>query len=351
MLLDYGYPGAVAFFFGGTRTYHRVAAGLEDAGWEIFDCIMYLYGSGFPKAHDLGEGHKTSLKPAYEPIVCARIPRKTTYKAQFEQHGTGGLNIDGCRIGIGTGEEKPDYTPNYANSVYGIGMGGGNWVNSNGRYPANLILDDEAGVLLDQQSGELKAGGDLSGDESARRNRIYGSDSRRHEWESYGDEGGASRFFYTAKAPKWEREAGLEDFQAQIVNDGRDTPIDNPYQRGETQRKNVHPTVKPIMLTEYLARLLLPPERGEVRRILISFSGVGSEMIGAHFAGWDEVVGIERESNYVELASARIHFWEQFKSYDQAKTRINAERQQELEAEKRADSVSQNLAPIQLSYL
>jgi site-specific DNA-methyltransferase (adenine-specific) len=137
--------------------------------------------------------------------------------------------------------------------------------------------------------------------------------------DDYGDVGSAARFFYQAKASAWEREAGLHDRAQRNVNDGRNTPINNPFQRGETQRLNVHPTVKPIRLAEYLARLILPPELDEPRRLLIPFAGSGSEMIGALLAGWDVVTGIEREAEYAELARARVGWWAQFATYDEAR--------------------------------
>jgi site-specific DNA-methyltransferase (adenine-specific) len=122
--------------------------------------------------------------------------------------------------------------------------------------------------------------------------------------------GGASRFFYCAKASKKEREAGLAQREPKKVNDGRDTPIDNAYQRGETARCNVHPTVKPLDLCRYLATLILPPPRlGETRKLLTPFSGSGSEMIAAQQAGWDETWGIEQSPEYVEIAAARLRHW------------------------------------------
>lgn len=156
----------------------------------------------------------------------------------------------------------------------------------------------------------------------------------------YGDSGGASRFFhqsdwayeieeriaaadpvrYCAKASKAEREGGLDPMQIKLlgmmevfdettVDDGRETPIDNPYLRGETKRRNTHPTIKPISLTRYLATLLLPPADYAPRRILIPFAGAGSEAIGATLAGWEEVIGVELESQHVAIATARMAFW------------------------------------------
>jgi site-specific DNA-methyltransferase (adenine-specific) len=347
LMLSYVYPNALCMFFGGSRTYHRVASGLEDAGWVVTDAMQYLYGSGFPKAHDV-DGYKTALKPAYESIVVARAPRTDTYEAHFRQDGVGLLDIDAGRIEYRGDVDSRTFggswkTDKAAQNVYGGGYAGeSQTVSDKGRYPANVILDEEAGRQLDAQSGERKAGGNLNGNEPSRRNRIYNEDKTRHEWESYADSGGASRFFYTAKAAAWEREAGLEAFDQTTVNDGRETPIDNAYQRGKTVRRNPHPTVKPITLIEYLAKLILPPEAHRPRRILIPFAGVGSEMIGAHFAGWDEVVGIEREDEYIPVAEARLKWWGGFKTY------AEAERAAKVKVKSSADSPDSQDKPTQL---
>jgi DNA modification methylase len=114
---------------------------------------------------------------------------------------------------------------------------------------------------------------------------------------------------YVAKASTAEREAGLDGWERTTVDDGRQTPIDNPYLRGETQRRNTHPTIKPIDLCRYLATLLLPPAAYGPRRLLVPFSGSGSEMIGAGLAGWEFVQGIELEAEHVAIARARLAWW------------------------------------------
>jgi DNA modification methylase len=116
---------------------------------------------------------------------------------------------------------------------------------------------------------------------------------------------------YSAKAQSREREAGLDDQPRQTVNDGRQTPIDNPFQRGETRRRNTHPTVKPLKMTTHLATLALPPERYAPRRLLVPFSGSGSEMIGALLAGWESVTGIEQDPTYRAIAERRLAAWHQ----------------------------------------
>lgn len=321
LLLQCVYPNSFGLFFGGTRTFHRIAAGLEDAGWIIYDSVLYLYGSGFPKAHDV-DGYKTALKPAYEMVVLARAPRTDTYEAHFRQDGVGMLDVDAGRIAF---EGKAPSGSGKLNAWRDLEQRGDRQDYSKtstpdaGRYPANLILDEEAAALLDAQSGERKAGGNLKGDEPSQLNRIYNGASRQQH-ESYADSGGASRFFYTAKSQSWERDAGLDAFTSGAIADGRDKSIDNPYQRGETERKNTHPTVKAIRLTEYLSKLILPPEVHKPRRLFIPFSGVASEVIGARFAGWDEIVGVDREAEYHPIAEARVKWWSGFKSYDEAQS-------------------------------
>lgn len=176
-----------------------------------------------------------------------------------------------------------------------------------GRFPSNLIHDgsDEVEAVFPQ----TKAG------VAVRRNKgivasknvtFNANDPTNTEDVGYDDSGSASRFFYCAKASKSERNAGLEGFEEKITNDGRKTDIDNAFQRGITERKNHHPTVKPLSLTKYLATLIKPPTGG---RLLVPFSGSGSEMIGALQAGWEYVEGVELTEEYIPIAEARIEYW------------------------------------------
>jgi hypothetical protein len=185
---------------------------------------------------------------------------------------------------------------------------------------------------LGEQSGE--SGGGMfaqSGQRSMRDNLVYGKpNTTRNALDNWGDSGTASRYFYNAdwmldrleqtdpliyeaKASTTEREAGLEGFPSIVVDDGRDKPIDNAYLRGETQRRNIHPTIKPIALARHLATLLLPPEKYGPRRLFVPFAGVASEMIGAMLAGWEDVTGVELEADHMPVAQARIDYWQQMK--------------------------------------
>lgn len=327
LLLDVVYPGAVLVMFGGTRTYHRLACGLEDAGWDIFDSCMYLYGSGFPKSHDISLaldkvataeatqwfGYGTALKPAFEPIVLARAPRDSTYAHQAVTYGTGALNIDASRICAHDSQLAEKYAsiknaPPRDNSVYGKDKRerseGKVIPHNNGRFPSNVILDEQVAEILDEQSG--------SGKYKPRSNNCtvkpFDPDNgwNQHSMnpnsasapDDYGDIGGASRFFYTAKASSFERNAGLSE-------------------------KSNHPTVKPIKLTEYFARLILPPALDVPRRLFVPFSGVGSEIIGANLAGWEYIVGVERHTEYIVESYDRLRWWDQFSSYEDAKKHKN----------------------------
>lgn len=293
-MLPHLYPGAIVLMFGGTRTWHRLAYGMEDAGFEIWDTLMWLYGSGFPKGQaikaDGFEGYKTTaLKPAWEPIVCFKKPLEGTYAENVSEHGSGALNVDGARIPLSGIEEHstPAKSGLGRKGIYGSStveyIEGKDLVryDSKGRFPANIILDEDAANLLDEQSGELKSGTAVGGlhRRSNKTGNCYGKwEGERNEGDvCYGDAGGASRFFYCAKVAKSERG----------VN-------------------NTHPTLKPLALTEYLARLILPPASIGERRLLVPFSGSGSEMIGALKAGWDTVVGIEQDKHYCEIAEQRL---------------------------------------------
>ena len=248
-------PGAFILMFGGTRTYHRQACGIEDAGFELRDTLMWLYGSGFPKSRNFGndekvqpwQGHGMALKPAYEPCTLAMKPNDGTFANNALVHGVAGLNIEACRIGE--------------------------------RWPANLILQEE---------------------------------TIKEEW---------ARYFYASKVSKTEREAGLKRFSKrqhgqsggaqQAIKEGKN------YHEGQQiglntvkEVANNHPCLKPIDLCRYLALLLLPPaQEGKTRKLLVPFSGSGSEMIGALLAGWDHVTGIEIDARYAKIAKARIQHW------------------------------------------
>lgn len=371
-------PGAHLLCFGGTRTVHLLTLSLQLAGFEIRDRLQFFwaYGTGFPKAHDISkgidkaagaerelvgtkyegngngsvdaiygdysaghdgvpvttpatddarrfDGYKSAIKPSYEPIVCAMAPLDGTYAENALEHGVAGLNVDGGRIGTEEVRTSPRSSDQHEDgrTIGGAWAGEVDTSAREGRYPANLILDEHAARMLDEQSGELKPSGNTGVSASKPDGVCYGDYGASDCGARYnhGDTGGASRFFYQtrdltrfryeAKASRDEREAGLLDVEPDTTDDGRDTPNDTPYQRGKTKRANTHPTVKPVDLIRYLATLILPPERDTPRRLLTPYSGSGSEMIGAMLAGWDDLTGIELQRKHIDVAQKRIAWW------------------------------------------
>jgi len=297
-------PGGHLLSFGGTRTYHRMVVNIEDAGFEIRDQIQWIYGSGFPKSLNIKNGDfkgwGTALKPANEPICLARKPLDGTVADNIEKWGVGGLNIDGCRIGTDNVQcnKKGGGGATFHGQTEKPRLSG----STCGRWPANLLFDEEAAEMLNNQSGPCKTG-DLTGQPRVE-NKIYntaGTTLNKPRFYKSDNPTGASRFFYVAKASKRERNEGLEGVPEQITNDGRQTEIDNAYQRGITKRQNHHPTVKPIKLMEYLCKLITPPSG----IVLDPFMGSGSTGIAAINLGFD-FIGIEKELEYLEIATKRI---------------------------------------------
>jgi site-specific DNA-methyltransferase (adenine-specific) len=349
-------PGAHLLAFGGTRTYHRLACAIEDAGWEIRDCVMWVYGSGFPKSMDvskaidkaagaerevvgqrttgvgtgngstplMGDGNRditapataaarqwagwgTALKPAWEPIIVARKPLDGTVAANVLKYGTGAINVDGCRVGTDGGCKGAGRGPQGA--VHGDGLNGAfaPAVLGLGRWPANLIHDgsDEVVGLFPETTSNVRkpSGKDDRGIPGFVMRRVD-SDERGHC-----DSGSAARFFYCAKASKADRDEGLEGFALRSASECCEdrepgsAGLDNPRAgAGRTSgARNIHPTVKPTSLMRYLCRLVTPP--GGV--VLDPFTGSGSTGKGAMLEGF-RFIGIEREAEYLEIARARI---------------------------------------------
>lgn len=315
-------PGGYLLAFAGTRTQHRMAVRIEDAGFEIRDMLAWVYGSGFPKSHN-GEWGGTALKPALEPITMARKPLIGTVAANWAKHGTGALNIDGCRIdteeplragsgGIpcrhdsdiprrpGEASAERTYAENGAtNFSMKPGPRGGDAL---GRWPANLIHDGSAEVLA--SFPEAKSGGYPP--EGGQRSHVstYGKPTARGEQVFTASEGSAARFFYCAKASGDERNEGLQGFAAKQQDAGRkdgNPGGDNPRNRGLQERQNHHPTVKPVDLMRYLCRLVTPT--GGI--VLDPFIGSGTTCCAAVLEGF-QFIGIEREAEYIEIARARI---------------------------------------------
>ena len=371
-------PGAMMLVFGGTRTYHRLACAIEDAGWQIRDCMMWLYGSGFPKSYDvskgidkargverkqiqinredmygkyqkgltsragmgsgksfgmlqtetdktdytrttiitapatdpakLWDGWGTALKPSYESILVAMKPLDGTFAANAEKWGVAGLNVDRGRIG--TTEQisfgKTDRKAAGANCYGKYNLRIGNNQHPQGRWPANVILDEEAAALLNQQSGASKSTDRIRHNNQSKFSGkgIYG---KFQDKDTYGfaDSGGASRFFYCAKASQAERNAGLEGVGKHpspgVLKMRQDSSLDG---KPTAPRQNHHPTVKPLKLMEYLCKLTKTPTGGIV---LDSFGGSGSTAVACINTGRDYIL-IEKDPEYVEIAKHRIEW-------------------------------------------
>lgn len=344
--------------FAGTRTYHRMAVNIEDAGFEIRDMISWLYGSGFPKSLNIGkqvdkiqgneretvgenkngakklmeerpwnqkedynktlkltkgnskwEGWGTALKPACEPIVVARKPlSEKNIALNVLKQGTGGINIDGCRVGdekiISRGGRKEVVTGD-TRTGKALGMNAPHEplnTEHQGRFPANIILDEEAGKILDKQTIGKVGNGHWS-KTTTKGFGEFGGGSSTYEGVGKKDKekGGASRFFYCAKASKSERNFGLDDFEEKGIEIQQPHNSKDLEERYSMKSKNFHPTVKPIKLMQYLVRLVTP--KGAI--CLDPFMGSGTTGI-ACVKEEIKFVGIEREEEYLKIATARI---------------------------------------------
>lgn len=328
-------PGGHLIAFGGTRTYHRMTCAIEDAGFEVRDCLGWLYGSGFPKSLDVAKGFDrhlkveqevvgtylargfsqtsptndgrnqwaagqvidkigkrtrptseqarqwqgwgTALKPAWEPAVLARKPLDGTVVANVLAHGCGALNVDGCRV---DGEDVPEGRTRHGGGIVGNAssyeLPDYKALMPAGRWPANILHD--------------------------------GSDQAEAVFPDDGN-GSASRFFYSAKTAVWERETGLDDLPRKTAGElvGRtdgSAGMDNPRTgagRTSAGRANIHPTVKPVDLMRWLVRLVTPPGG----TVLDPFTGSGSTGMAAMLEGFG-FVGFELDPQHVEIARRRI---------------------------------------------
>lgn len=315
-------PGGHLLSFSSARTYHRMVCGIEDAGFEIRDQIAWIFGSGFPKSHNLDgnwKGWGTALKPAHEPICVARKPFNDTVANNVLQYGTGALNIDGCRVPIDLDADatqlrtmdRGQRTNDTSGQVWGLSKAMGDTpqvVRPDGRWPANLIHDgsEEVLAIFPDSNGQQGAVGPQHGPKDCV--NVYGNYGPREQCEPRNDAGSAARFFYSPKASRADRNEGLEGLEGQLTDDGRKVPADNAYQRGKTLRQNHHPTVKPTDLMRYLCRLVTQP--GGV--VLDPFLGSGSTGKAAILEGF-RFIGIEQDEDengnslgYIDIATGRI---------------------------------------------
>ncbi len=383
--------GGYLLAFGGTRTFHRIACAIEDAGFEIRDTIMYIYGSGFPKSLNIGlavdksmgaerevvnyttdrrkdgstyglrhsgkiksneaiteqakqwKGWGTALKPAYEPIIVARKPIKTSVAENVLKNGVGGINIDECRVGTEDISVHNAPKGTFAGGEYDRGSDTESYREHTGRFPANIIHDGSNEVV----SGFPETSSGLMTPEHTRHtdgspNGIYGKFDVNHPLaETYGDSGNASRFFYTAKASKKDRDEGLDAFDEIEVRGGGGR-VEQGYDDNDEEqqrlkesaskfgavksiKKNTHPTVKPIELMQYLVRLVAP--KGAT--ILDCFMGSNSTGKAVMFENRErnanyKFIGIELTDEYLPICEARIEYainkYEYDEKLEQAKT-------------------------------
>jgi DNA modification methylase len=366
-------PGGHLLSFGGTRTFHRMACAIEDAGFQIRDTIMWVYSTGFPKSLNIGkavdklqgneretvgcgecgynvsiskirkeqgyrpnltntprefdltkgtsewEGWGTALKPSVEPIVMARKPlSEKTVAENCLKWGTGGLNIDACRVPYKSDKDFEDRkrgnlksNPLGRNGVYSEmdTINTDEYINKSGRFPANLIHDGSEEVVgLFPNSKGMSGGG--AKDKLKQESWVIQPFNRqlvRDEWIR-SDSGSASRFFYCAKASKSERNRGCDGLDEKnnrkLMGNANNTAehASKGFERFETQpSKNNHPTVKPISLMRYLVRLVTP--KGGL--VLDPFIGSGTTGIGARLEGMD-FLGFEQDKEYCDIAVARL---------------------------------------------
>lgn len=337
-------PGGYCLIFGGTRTHHRLVCAFEDAGFVIRDEIQWIYSSGFPKSYNISKGFDkkagakrkvvgtyqrpdgtsrhyenwndkhfgignekadrnrvksnlitepstelarqwdgwgTSLKPAQEPIMIAQKPIEKNYCYNIEKYGVGGLNIDDCRIeGIVGHRSSGGFNSGGNSNCYGDSKGVKATLYNKGRFPANIIFDEEAAELLDKQTGILKSGSNCVRRKEGSFIEHGGLGKAGDIQITYGDKGGASRFFYCAKASKKDR---TED----------------------NQIENKHPTVKPTKLIKYLVKLVTPPNG--ICLDICEGSGTHAKAIlqlnkeGCSF----KYIGFEKDKNSYDIACKR----------------------------------------------
>jgi DNA modification methylase len=308
-------PGGYILAFGGSRTYHRLAGGIEDAGFEIRDQIMWVYGSGFPKSMNISlsmdkkgidsskwKGWGTALKPAHEPIVMARKPLEGTVVDNVLTWETGGINIDASRV---PGEPVPiNKLEEWSGFGQKIEPDYKQEMNTSGRFPANFIHDgsDEVVELFPNAKGgaypAVRGKSDIGAFAQGGTHKDKPNQAR-----VMGDEGSAARFFYCAKANSKDRNEGLENYkngQRDLFSGDNNADTDDSVSN-EDKRKNTHPTVKPTELMRYLIKMVTPAGG----TVLDPFTGSGSTGKAAMLDGY-KFVGIEMNEEYVAIAKARI---------------------------------------------
>lgn len=381
-------PGGYLLAFGGSRTFHRIAVAIEDAGFEIRDTIMWLYGSGFPKSMNIGlaidkkkdikseiiasyerynepsgivnigqgerkkvihkvkkasnewQGWGTALKPAYEPVIVARKPFKGSLVDNIIENGVGGLNIEECRVktednlnGGGYNTKGNSQKSKEDATSYYLKVLEKEFIQPEGRFPTNVIHDgsEEVEGLFPQKAGGGSGTYDFTKTSQENTTYIITNIKSGHH---FGDSGSAARFFYTAKASKKDRDEGLDGFEQMQTTDGyirNNEESTRKFGANSALRRNIHPTVKPCELMQYLVRLVTP--RGGI--VLDPFMGSGSTGKAVMFENRErnadyKFIGIDLEEKYCQIANARIDYalnkyeYDVIKEQQQAKQRGQA---------------------------
>lgn len=384
-------PGGYLLAFGGSRTYHRIACAIEDAGFEIRDCVMYLYGCGFSKSYNIGlaidkkngvdnrtgnirtdgvnnqnicydvkdmkpkfeeriaqnewQGWGTCLKPAYEPIIVARKPFKGSVVNNIIKYRVGGLNIDECRIPTNYDLARINKTDN---GMFGIGNNNNAQkckelgIEYGGRFPANVITDGSEEVRSGLPETKSNGGNYTMQDFSNFKSSMMHFTNKKCEKPRINcdkqfpiDSGSAMRYFYSAKASKKDRDEGLDNLNDGLLrrvrpdkNDDKPTGLNKDPRFAPVVRKNIHPTCKPTELMQYLVRLVSP--KGAT--ILDPFMGSGSTGKAVMFENRErdanyKFIGIELTDEYLPIAQARIEYARDKFKYDLEQEKVTKGKQ------------------------
>lgn len=373
-------PGGYLLAFGGSRTYHRIACAIEDAGFEIRDCVMYLYGCGFSKSYNIGlaidkkngvenrtgnirndgvnnhnvcydiaqnewQGWGTCLKPAYEPIIVARKPFKGSVVDNIIKYRVGGLNIDECRIPTNYDLARINKTDN---GMFGIGNNNNAQkckelgIEYGGRFPANVITDGSEEVRSGLPETKSNGGNYTMQDFSNFKSSMMHFTNKKCEKPRINcdksfpiDSGSAMRYFYSAKASKKDRDEGLDNLNDGLLrrvrpdkNDDKPTGLNKDPRFAPVVRKNIHPTCKPTELMQYLVRLVSP--KGAT--ILDPFMGSGSTGKAVMFENRErdanyKFIGIELTDEYLPIAQARIEYARDKFKYDLEQEKVTKGKQ------------------------
>lgn len=376
-------PGGYLLAFGGSRTYHRIACAIEDAGFEIRDCVMYLYGTGFQKSMDIGlaidkkngvenrtgnirndgvnnhnvcydfrnmkkefeeriaqnewQGWGTCLKPAYEPIIVARKPFKGSVVDNIIKYRVGGLNIDECRIPTNDDLARINRTDN---GMFGIGKNNNNaqkckelGIEYGGRFPANVITDgsEEVAKGMPNTTSQYNPEGKHQIEINRENEDILKYGYKQRIETGFNDSGSAMRYFYSAKASKKDRDEGLDAFELKKTTDGcirANVETARKFGANSALRKNIHPTCKPTELMQYLVKLVSP--KGAT--ILDPFMGSGSTGKAVMFENRErdanyKFIGIELTDEYLPIAQARIEYARDKFKYDLEQEKVTKGKQ------------------------